>query len=252
MEISNASKFEINNSMAVSVNGYQIAADCDVYGNFSGRFFTGEVASTRACFDQAATDSITLAIQTGVATGWTRAVQVAANLSAVTALGLSIGSAADTFKSSSEFYKMATPDVLDSTYSDAFGTDIPDTCIGLAAVTSAVVLAACIAQKIADAVPGVMPKIEMDATSLTLSCGPASQIELTAGGMYVTTPEFEVLSTSASIDVIGDMSVVGTALSVDTFDSSFTGNVRIDGTTLGIGDISSLGTIFGTLLDAGA
>ena len=126
---------------------------------------------------------------------------MAANANALAAAALSISSAAETFKDGTgAFYKLATPDTLDTTYSDAFGTDIPDTCAGLAAVTAAIVAGACISQKIADVVPGVMPKISMNSFGMTLSCGPENFIEISETGITIVCLEFEVGATSVDID----------------------------------------------------
>lgn len=252
MTISNAAQYEVSNSLSLKVTGYQVAAECDVYGNYSCKYFPGEIASTQTMVDTTASGSICMSIQTGVSTAWTAAVAVAANANALAAASLSIGAAASTFKSDSEFFKMATPDNLDTDYADAFTTILPDTCAGLGAITATIVALACISQKIADVAPGIMPKIEMNAEGMTLSCGDDSEIIVNETGVYINAPVLYAVASEVTIDSLAGIALTAaTALEVTAPEANYTGELTADGEIFSFSDITSAGVVYGNLVDSG-
>lgn len=223
MSITNAAQYEIANSIKLEVKGLQIAGECDIMGNFEVRYPTGEVMSTRGEYGLAASEEINLSIQTGTSKAWTAAVAVAAAANSSAALLISTGVAASTFRSDSDFYKLATPESLESSYNDAVADAVPDTCAGLAAVTAGILVAAAVAQAIAEELPVPMPKIEMNTEGLTLSVGPETSIELTAEGIMVTAPDVNFLTMAdfgvvcggmTEIAAIGEVSIDAASMTV--------------------------------------
>lgn len=225
MEVKNAAQYEIVNSIKLEVKGLQVAGECDIFGNFEVTYPTGEIMSTRGEYEVAASHEINLSIQAGTSKAWTVAVAAAAATNAAAGLAISTGVAASTFKKDSDFYKMATPFGLDNSYNDAVADGLPDTCAALSAVTAGILVAAAVAQAIAAELPTPMPKVEMTAAGMTLSCGPQSSIEITAEGINFTAPEVNFLSFGEFGVLAGEAVELMSAVSVglEATDISLTG-----------------------------
>ncbi len=200
MTVSNSAEYNISNSIKLDVKGPQIAAECDFMGNFEVKYPSGEVMSTRGQVGLAATEEINLSLQAGTATAWKAAVATAANANALAAAAITAGVPAATFGSNSEFYSLATPENLNTVYSVAVGSVLPDTCAGLAAITASVLVGAAVAQAIAEELPEPMPKIEMTPESLKLSVGPQSMIQMTAADIIISAPNV-LMTGEASVNV---------------------------------------------------
>jgi hypothetical protein len=194
-------------------------------GNFEVRYPTGEVMSTRGEYGLAASEEINLSIQAGTSTAWKAAVATAAVANSAAALLISTGVAASTFKSDSDFYKMATPFGLNASYNAAVADALPDTCAGLAAVTAGILVAASVAQAIAEELPVPMPKIEMTPEGLTLSVGPETTMEMTAEGINFVAPEVGFLTMEGFGVVAGGEVEIGAAgdVSIEAVNINITG-----------------------------
>lgn len=237
MTLSNSAKYAVNNGIKLDIGGLEINGECDIYGNYALNYPGGEQLSTKTMFHQAASGTICLSIQTGYSSGWTTAVQVAAALNAAAAVGIATGSAYETFGGADfDFYDMATPDNLDSSYATPFSTVLPDLSATLAVATAALLVTACVLQQIAEAVAVTFPKIEMTAAGMTLSCGATSQIAITAAGVAITTPTLSAITTTTEI--------TAPLLTV-------TGTLGVTEAVLVEADLSVVGVIDGTLVEAG-
>ncbi len=193
----NDAKYTVHNGIGLKVGGYEIDAECDVYGNYKANYPFGARASTKKMFSQAATDEVTLSIQPS-ATAWTTVISTAANLNAAAAAGIAIGDAITRFTADGAFYQSASPDSLDDDYTEAFATDIPDACVALGLVTAVAVALAVISQEIADLTTLTTPKLQMTKTGLTLACGATSMIEMTAAQITVTAPIVNFVASTSS------------------------------------------------------
>ncbi len=250
MTLSNAAEYAVNNSIKMEVGGLEIAGSCDVMGNYSIRAFGKMKMSTEAMFHQAASDEICLSIQTGYSSAWTTAVKYAAIANAAAA-ALASALPAGTF-AMDDFYQKANPDNLDTTYKVAFADVVPITCETLGLATTALLIAACVAQEVADLVSEGLPKIEMNATGMTLSCGTDSEIIINDTGIYMNAPIIYGVTSAVEIESLagmeftaaGDISI--TAPLVDVI-----GNLDVSEEVFAFGDITSTGIVYGNLLDAG-
>lgn len=223
MSISNAAQYEVANSIKLEVKGLQVAAECDIMGNFEVKYPTGEVMTTRNEVGLAASHEINMSIQAGTSAAWTAAVATAAAANSAAALLISTGVAAATFKSDSDFYKTASPGGLETSYNDAVADALPDTCAALAAVTAGILVGASIAQAIAEELPTPMPKIEMTPEGMTLSVGPDTTLELTVDGITVIAPDVNFLTmgsfgvvSGGAVDIgsVGDISLEAVGINI--------------------------------------
>lgn len=249
LTINNAASYEVANSIGLKVTGYNVSAECDVFGNFDCKYIPGKVFSTHTSMHQVASESICMSIQTGPSKVWTEAVARAANVNALAAIGISSGAAAQTFRKNGEFYKTATPDNLDTTYASAFSTILPDSCAGLAAVTSAIVAGACIAQKIAEELPSSMPKIEMNTNELELSVGDTS-LKLTEGGIEMNGLDVVVAADQFGLATLTKSSIESPVLILDAENVAANGNVDVSENLTVLANASVFGTLTSALIQS--
>jgi hypothetical protein len=202
-------------------------------------------------FHQAATESMCLSIQTGYSSAWTTILQGAAIANTAAAVGIAAGSLASTLKSESDFYKMATPDNLDTTYADAFADVIPDASAALALATTIALGVAAVLQEISEVVAQGLPKIEMTPLGLTLSCGEGTEMVLDDTGLYINAPIFYVAAGEIEMVSLAGITCEAEGTAVFTVpDVAFTGNVDIGSNMMVLGNGQVAGQLTATLVEA--
>lgn len=246
----NDASYTVSNGLSLNVGGLEISGSCDIYGNYSASYPGGASVKTQSVFSQAASTSITLSVQTGYSSAWTTMLQVAAAANALAGVGIAASDAAVKFKLQGEFYENASPDLLDDEYTEAFGTVVLDSCVVLGLATSILLVAACIAQQVAELVSEGLPKIEMDATGMTLSCGSTSQLVINTTGVYVTAGIFDVLCTNATVSATGAVEVDAlTTIGLEAATTEIVGETTISENLTVAGNMDAA-LVYGTLFEA--
>ncbi len=249
LDVSNSVSYNISNSIGMSAQGLLAAISADVYGNFSYDTPTGGRASTKTSFKQAVSEEIVLSVNSGLSTAWTAPVKVAAYANAAAALGATTAAWLDDFQSNGKFFSTVTGEGLGNNYNNAFVEDVPNSLAGLAAATAAIVALSAASQKAAQTAAAVMPMLEMDATTLKLSAGADSYIEMTDETIVLAAPSVEILTDEMSIDA--------DEVSVMAPEFTLTGSMVIStdlevGVDLSVsGDAEILGEAYGTFIESG-
>lgn len=249
----NDAKYSVHNGVGLAVSGLEVDGKCDILGNYSANYPGGAFVSTQGMVSQAATEMITISIQTGYSSAWTTALQAAAVLNAQAAEAISAADAVKKFESEGDFYKTASPDNLDDEFSEAFSTYLPDICVGLGLATSILLVAACIAQQIAELVTVGLPKIEMDSTGLVISCGPQTEFAVNATGIYLTAPLIDLAATG-NVDIAAGSSMelqASTEILLTSVSNTVSGNLEIVEDLDVLGDAEVVGDVYGSLVQVG-
>lgn len=199
MELSNSVKYQVSNSMSLSVKGLDISGSMDLSGNFDASLFgLKDATSLKSTITQTASRSILLNVAPAyepVAASVKAAVAAAAGTNAAAAATLTVPAWLTRFESNGEFYKQATPGNLAREYNAPFmhqGRWAMAYMAGISAVllmTSALVL-----QKTRKAAALALPAINMDATGITLSAGTQSQVKIQPAGVTIIAPRVQTLA----------------------------------------------------------
>lgn len=249
IELNNGLKASTSNSIDLSVKGLQAAIEADVTGEFDVDLPGSGLSSTKTSLNHSVSESITLSVDSGLSTSWTAPVAAAAIASATAALGATSAGWVSELSSDRKFFHQVTGDGLAKDYAELFTDAVPGSITALAAVTATVTVLAAAAQKKAQVVPSVMPKLEMNATSMTLSCG-GNSIAISDEGILVLGDSLIMDAETVEIESDSFLNVGAATITCETDEFNISGNLSVAENVEVMADVDVMGFLNATFVEA--